>query len=576
MKTQIDHVKMRLILRAEGPDEAMHLLRLPSRRWMAKMGCFIAPWTRMNMQVLHEMQVKGQVTLDQEAAALVEEKAKSTLGDREFPSWYSHKLEPFPDQERALKKTYKNNVGALLMRMGTGKSKVFIDSATAHFQEGRIEAVMLILPLTVTGVWMGDRGELATHSAIPYEIIEGNASFRADQALAAVRRNGKRMLTWILVGIESLSQGRAFEKLMPFIRGAQCAVFVDESSRIANHSTIRTGRVYELGGGAKVRMIGTGTPVRKNLVNLFSQFQFLDPNIIGVGDYYAFRNRYCVMGGFKNKKIVTYNKVEELMSLIEPYTYRCDKPEGMPEQTWVRRDIKLTDVQADFYKRMKKGLVEGVTVANILTKMLRLQQIVGGFYSDDPVKIQDPLTGRVKVVKGKENRIVEASKNPKILEILDILEEEGDRPIIIWSRFQFEIEDLMSILPKYGRCARFDGSVPTPERMRIKEDFQDGKYDFLIGNQTVGGIGYTFHRSHITIYNSNTDSLEDRLQSEDRTHRRGQNENCLYIDLVAEKTVDVARMAAIADKKDLDQWVRDKLDEAGGRMTKYDLLLGEI
>ena len=35
-------------------------------------------------------------------------------------------------------------------------------------------------------------------------------------------------------------------------------------------------------------------------MNLFMQFEYLDPNIIGIGDYYAFRNRYAIMGGYRD------------------------------------------------------------------------------------------------------------------------------------------------------------------------------------------------------------------------------------------------------------------------------------
>lgn len=454
----------------------------------------------------------------------------------------------------------------------TGKSKVIIDYQTAQFYERLIHAVVLICPLTVTAVWGGEGGELAKHSPCPVKTHFVDSSFDASKAWREIEATAGDTLHWFLVGVESLSQGRTFDRLLPFIQNTAVGMAVDEASRIKNWSAIRTKRVIDLGKSAKNRIIATGTIVTKNLMDLYAPYQFLDPNIIGVGDYYAFRNRYAIMGGFKRKEVVGYDNVEELMGLIEPYTYICDKPRGMPKQQWVERIVQLTNEQKEVYRKIRNAEMEGVTVANVLSKMLRLQQVVGGFYSDDPKKEINPLTGRIKKVAGVNNRIISGASNPKIKALHEIM-EEADRPVIIWARFKFEIGDIMEAMKSYGRVAVMTGDTEIEDRMKIKDDFQAGKYEVMVGNQTVGGIGLTLTRAHVMVYYSNTDSLEDRLQSEDRIHRDGQEDDCLYIDLIAEKTVDRVKQGAIAAKKDLDVYVRDKIREAGGRA---EALFGDV
>jgi SWI/SNF-related matrix-associated actin-dependent regulator 1 of chromatin subfamily A len=134
----------------------------------------------------------------------------------------------------------------------------------------------------------------------------------------------------------------------------------------------------------------------------------------------------------------------------------------------------------------------------------------------------------------------------------------------------------------HGKVVRVTGGLTGDERIRIRDDFQEGKYDFLVGNAQSGGLGLTLTRSHTTVYYSNTQSGEDRLQSEDRTHRHGQEEPCLYIDMIARKTVDVPIFASMLEKKDLDVYVREKIRAAGGQPTDaavmeyLEQLMGEV
>jgi hypothetical protein len=61
----------------------------------------------------------------------------------------------------------------------------------------------------------------------------------------------------------------------------------------------------------------TGTPVTKGPEDVFSQFKFLDPYILGYESFYSFRARYCIMGGFEQKQIVGYEHVDELIKMLK-------------------------------------------------------------------------------------------------------------------------------------------------------------------------------------------------------------------------------------------------------------------
>lgn len=570
-QVQIDRLKNRLIIKPQGPDETSVLLQLPSRRWMQKQGCFIIPATRLNCERIAEANSTNRLLLAPEAMEFVGEAARLAHGSRKFPEWYAFKTAPFPNQREALQKTYRNDAIALFMRMGTGKSKVIIDTATALFYERYIQAAVLFMPVTVKAVWMGDDGQLAIHSPSPFVAVDVDSNF--DWTLVPPRQD---RLFWLICGIESLSQGKTFERLEPYFSNYVCFAGIDEASRIKNAKAIRTKRLVAYGRKSKVRLIATGTPTTRSMIDLYSQFDFLDPNIIGAGDPRAFQNRYCIMGGYKRKEIVGYDNVNELMGMIEPYTYRCDKPKGMPEQTWAHRNIIMTDEQKDMYRKLKKGQVGEVNIKNILNKMAKLHEICGGFLREDPEEVINPLTGRVVKVKGDIIWQLPPERNPKIQELHNQMEELGDEQVIVWCKYRWEIDQVAQAMAKHGTVAQMTGDVDTHGRIAIKDAFQAGKIRTLVSNQQIGGIGHTFTASHFAYYYSNTNNLEDRLQSEDRIHRTGQDENCLYTDLLCEGTVDYTIYASIGEKKDLDVYLREKLDAATSMNAAMDQLLGDV
>lgn len=556
-EVRVDTEKRKIMIRAAGHEEMSVLLLLPSRRWLKRQQMFVVPATPANCEQLLLNQVAGRIVIDAEPLEYIQQQVHRNLGDRKFPEWYAFKTQPFPDQRNALAKTFRNDAIALFMRMGTGKSKVIIDTATALFYQQHIQAVVLICPLAVKAVWMGNKGQLADHSPCPYIIVDVDSDF--DWTDIPPRQD---RLVWLFVGIESFSQGKTFDRLLPYLQQYKCMAAIDESSRIKNDKAIRTERAKAIGRAAKTRLISTGTPATKNIIDLYSQFDFLDPNIIGTGDMYAFRNRYCIMGGYKKKDILGYDHVDELMSLIEPYTYRCDKPKGMPEQLWQHRDLKMADEQLEMYRKVRKGEIREVKVANVLNRMGKLQEIAGGFLREDPKEVAHPITGRIVKVQGKLVWQLPADKNPKILELHNQIEEMGDEQVVIWCKYLWEIEQVAEALSRHGPTAKMWGESTGEERIQIKDDFQEGKIRFLVANQQIGGIGHTFTASHLAYYYSNTNSLEDRLQSEDRIHRTGQDENCLYTDLLCAGTVDYTIFGSIGEKKDLDVYIREKLDAA--------------
>jgi SNF2 family DNA or RNA helicase len=279
--------------------------------------------------------------------------------------------------------------------------------------------------------------------------------------------------------------------------------------------------------------------------DLYSQFQFLDPGVLGCRTFYTFRARYCKMGGFKNKKIVGYYNIEELQGRIASCSKRVLKADclDLPPKVYVTLPFRLSPQQRRLYDAVKKESLEDleqmigtggaaqVISEMAMTRILRLQQITSGLMPEtDGLPIpgdnarMDALRGYLEDVQGK---------------------------VIIFARFRADIENICKHLPA-GSFVQLHGGVKQNDRIGIVKSFQeDPGIRYFVGNPAAAGIGITLTAAETVIYYSQDFNLEYRLQSEDRAHRIGQEKTVTILDMVAEKTVDEKIVKALRSKHSL-------------------------
>jgi SNF2 family DNA or RNA helicase len=182
--------------------------------------------------------------------------------------------------------------------------------------------------------------------------------------------------------------------------------------------------------------------------------------------------------------------------------------------------------------------------------MLRLQQVLCGYV---PVDDDDP-----------RNPHLLGNSNPRIDLTVEIAQELG-HPAIIWSRFTRDIDLICERLG--DRAVRYDGKIDNDECERNKLAFQAGDKQFFVANQQKGSTGLTLHVAKTVIYHANSFKLIERLQSEDRAHRAGMDDNPVnYIDILGERdgtpTLDLRTIEALRAKFDIaSQITGDQLRE---------------
>lgn len=541
---------------------------LPNRRWGAKDRSWSAPAIRANIEAIERLFKPEE--LEPCARAKIEQYRAERSGRARataFPSFYGFKRQPRKKQREGLDKVYGLKAAALFMDMRTGKTKVAIDEMCALRIEGKIDRAILICPLSLRRNWVR---ELAKDATIP-----------VDHHLLDTKDKGKAFERWLntphdfkllIVGVESLAAGSAIEYVKRYcLTGARIYCGVDESSKIKTHSATRSKNVVSVGRMVEMRRIMTGTPMTKNPLDLFMQFEFLDPDIIGLGDYYAFRARYAIMGGYENRQVIGYENLEELVELISPYTYQVRKDEVFESsKTYVIREVEMSEAQRSAYTDLKKySRLDGddgrqLVVQNVLEKMLRLQEVVGGFrsyeYSEEQIEEMREVWGASKKLS-RTYREPLPGKNPKIDEVLACA-EEYDGPTIVWCAFKDEIYAVVKALrEEYGadQVVEYHGDVDEDQRDANVQAFVGQKARFFVGNAATGGMGLTLDVADNIFYFSNTFNYVDREQSEERGTAEGKN--MLIVDIVARGTVDDAILEANAQKKDVSEYVRGKIDE---------------
>ena len=452
---------------------------------------------------------------------------------------FDFKTKPFDHQRKAfyLSRDIKNF--ALLMEQGTGKTKVINDNAAYLYGKDEITALVVIAPNGVHRNWVNKEIPQHLPEWCHYESAYYYSGMtKKDQESFQNVMGTKEKLKVFTFNVECFVSDKAVKLMSSILLANHVMLVVDESSRIKRPSAKRTKAITKFGKHAKYKRILTGTPITKGPEDVYSQFKFLDPQILGYDSFYSFRARYCIMGGFENRQIVSYQNIDELTRNIEGHSFRVLKKDclDLPPKIYQRYPVELTKRQRKLYEQMKKTFVSElgeikITAPEAITRLLRLQQIVCGWFpSDEEVTpIED--------------------KNPRLEALLEIL-SDIDSKVIIWARFKADIRAIQRALGDLAVV--YYGDVSNDARERAVYNFQnDPKVKYFIGQPQSGGIGLTLTAADYAVYYSNSFDLETRLQSEDRCHRIGTKNNVTYIDIEAPKTIDSKIIKALQKKKSL-------------------------
>lgn len=558
---------------------------LPSVRWQKGPRAWAAPLIGQNVAKIKELSMMGGVQITEAVIDALRDYDKQTVkrksGGKGFPSWYPFKREPLKHQRAALDKHYHQSAAALFMDMQTGKSKTAIDLTTAHRMEGHTDGALVVTKLSLRRNWIK---HFEKDCPVPFDIFlpDSDKPKVFDRWLSEDHDYKVMVIGW-----ESLSAGRMADMAKLFLRSrlSKGTVIGDETTYITNHKAGRTKHTIDFGRLAAYRYALAGEPWLEGPMNLFAQFEFLDPEIIGIGDFLAFRNRYAIMGGYMREvapgkkvatEIVGYQNMDELTKILSPFITDVRKKDAypnMPPKLPELRTVELTKAQQDLLIQIKredafklKGSDIDVVMQNVLETALRRHQITGGYAVRPRETLRTKRDGTVapKIVYDAVE-LVPPAKNPKMLQVVEAVEEfRGKKQMLLWAVYMPEIEGLLWHLKRMGlKVGELHGRVPERERQPVVDGFERGELDIICGNASTGGMGYTMMTAEVNMFYNNTFKAIDRVQAEDRCWGQGQMNPVAVIDFAAEHTIDNTILRALEDKQDLSQFLRERIQDVG-------------
>lgn len=450
------------------------------------------------------------------------------------------KVKPFQHQVLGYNIGISMPVSALLMEMGTGKSLTAIAIAGRRYLDGEMKKLLVVCPTSIMFVW---QDEFEKFADFPYSLLVLNGPVKKRiQLLQDFQGPGLQV---VVINYEATWRMEdELKKWKPDM------IIADESQRIKTPSAQQSKCLHKLGKIAKYKMILTGTPVTQGPLDFFSQYKFLDPGIFG-NSYYAFRARYAVMGGYEGKQVVSYQNLPELIEKAHSIAFRVTKAEALdlPEQIDTVRYCELEPKAAKIYEQMRKECVaelEGekvVTAANVLARLLRLQQITGGFLGDGEGAVQKVSSAKLSVLK----------------EILEDIVIDAGKKLVIFARFRPEIAAIEKLLQELNiKYECIHGDIDMGARGEKVKAFQtDPDTKVFVAQLQTAGLGITLTAADTAVFYSLDFSFANYDQARARLHRIGQKNNVTNIHLIMKGTVDTKVMGALKKKKNVADVVVD-------------------
>lgn len=457
------------------------------------------------------------------------------------------------------------DVFAYLMDTGTGKSKVVLDEWGEAAINGGWQNLLVLAPAGSYRNWCQDKtdlqkSEINTHlnPLLRQKLVDtmwisgGNKDNRERLRLMLEARDRPRALFMNVEALSSTEKARDFIK--EFLEsckksGVYCAI--DESTVIRNNSK-RTEFINEvIPGLTNARRILTGLLTPRSPLDVYHQFEFLSPKILGFRSAFGFKSRYAVTRKMTVRQgererlinvVVGYRNVNEIRQKIAPYSFRVLKEDclDLPPKTYIMRDVELTDQQWKHYKELKQHATtmlstgEYVTVDSVLTMMMRLHQINLGYVVDEDGNFHD----------------IPERRTDSLVEMLD--EHRGKA--VIWCPWRAPLEKVVQRLQKeFGpkSVAQFHGGNKGTRHEDEARFLGDPECRFMAATQGAGMRGNTWTVADLAVYYANDHDLEKRYQSEDRIYRKGQDKRVTIGDLVSQGTVDTKILKALRNKIDL-------------------------
>ena len=313
-------------------------------------------------------------------------------------------------------------------------------------------------------------------------------------------------------------------------------IVLDESQNIKNNDSLTFRSVIQLQG--KHRIALTGTPIENSLKDLWAQFRFLQPDLLG--EESAFHKQFIIpirQGNVRMEK--------RLQQIIAPFILRRSKSEVAPELPPLTEETiycAMSEKQSESYEQEKNSLRnillqqpenrDRYHMFSILNGILRLRQL-----ACHPQLIFPDFDG----ISGKTEQIIDT---------FDTLRSEGHK-VLIFSSFVRHLEILAEVFRQRGwKYALLTGSTNNRPSEIAHFTEQKDVQAFLISLK-AGGVGLNLTQADYVFIIDPWWNPAAESQAIARAHRIGQDKQVIAYRFITQNSIEEKILQLQEDKRRL-------------------------
>ena len=446
--------------------------------------------------------------------------------------------------------------GFLADEMGLGKTAQTIAHIAIEHAAGRLlNPALIVVPTSLITNWVAEMGKFAPHMTV--QVLHGQGRHELREQLAGVHV----VVTTYTVLARDIEEMR---------HRPWHIVVLDEAQAIKSPEAKATRAVCQL--QTTHRMCLSGTPIENNLDELWSQFAFLMPGLLG--DRRSFTKRFRTPIEKKSDDL----RRGQLVRRIQPFILRRTKAEvaaDLPPKHTILRRITLAPDQRELYETIRATVHESVreqvalvSVAQsrliVLNALLKLRQACC-----DPRLVKLSSTERAiagdTLGTGGPAKEWTSSKLDDLMDMVGEMLPEGRR-ILIFSQFTSMLDLIKPRLTAAGHTyVELRGD--TRDRAEPVRSFEAGEVPIFLISLKAGGRGLNLTSADTVIHYDPWWNPAAEDQASDRAHRIGQTKSVFVYKLIAADTVE-ERIVELQQRKA--ELASIALSDAGGTITGFD------
>ena len=465
-----------------------------------------------------------------------------------IPSDYQFKTKPFKHQIEGVEYGLRYDRFLLGDEQGLGKTKQIIDLACIKKQQKQYKHCLIICG--VNGLKWNWRAEIEKHSnehgyilgtrykkdgkeyigtmADRLDDLQGIENFYKNSDKINLKELFNAYPYFIITNIETLRNEKIIEKLKLLCdNNIINMIALDEGHKCKDPTSQQGKALLKLSTQTMISM--TGTPLMNNPLDLFIHLKWLGYEKHA---YYAFKQHYCIFGGFGGYQVVGYRNLDQLKEQFEDIMLRRLKKDvlDLPEKLYITEYVEMTKNQEKIYREVNAEIQDNIdkvtNAVNPLAELIRLRQATG-------------YTGILS------STIQESAKLDRLDELLEQIVSNNGKALIFsnWTSMTN---------PVYERLQKYNPAIITGEtknRVEQQDKFMnDDTCKVIIGTIGAMGTGLTLTAGSTVIFLDEPWNRALKEQAEDRAHRIGTKENVSIITLICKNTID-ERINELVQKK---------------------------